>query len=353
MSESGGRRAEFAEHDDFDMSRKPRSVGTYLRRIVFLLEFPAISATVVVALALSVFSHVFWTATEWEVILSYGARLGLVATGVCILMAAGELDLSVYSVATLTPIIAFSLWGSGLNIWVAAVVALLFAAVVGLLNSQITLRGGIPSFITTLGTGYIFLSTDLWLTGSSTLPGPTDRLWLYVMGGGKWLEAWNLPYTTDILWFVGFVILFQIILTKTKHGNWTLAAGGNRTAAQAIGVNTIRTKTTNFMLCSFMAGFSGLITLASMQSANANTELGLQLQAILAVCAGGTAFYGGIGTELGTAIGSVLLGIVFVGIDLAGFLTTWYEGIFGGILIAIIIINERVRRAKGRIRGAR
>jgi simple sugar transport system permease protein len=350
MSESGGQRAEFAEDDDFDMSRASGRAGMILRRIVFLLEFPSIVAAVVVALSLSVFSpHFFWTSQIWEVILSYGGRVGLVGAGVCILMTAGELDLSVYSVATFTPIVAFSLWGSGLNIWVAAVVALLFAGAVGLLNSQITLRGGITSFITTLGTGYIFLSVDLWLTGSSTLPGPTDRTWIYVMGSGKWLSAWNLPYTTDILWFVGIIILFQVLLTKTKHGNWTLAAGGNRSAAQAIGVNTVRTKTINFVLCSIMAGFSGMLTLTSMQSANANTELGLQLLAIVAVCAGGTAFYGGIGTEVGTAIGAVLIGIIYVGIDLAG-TTSWYEAIFGVALIAVIIINERVRRAKGRIR---
>ncbi len=328
----------------------PGSVGTYLRRIVFLLEFPSIVAAIVISLALSIFSPYFWTKGIWEVILSYGSRVGLVATGVCILMSAGEFDLSVYSVATLAPIIAFELWYIGWNIWVAAVVGLLFAAVAGLVNSQITLRGGIPSFLTTLGTGYIFWSTGLYLAHSSAIEGPTDPLWLYVMGGGKWLLG---TYTTDILWFVGFVILFQIILTKTKHGNWTLAAGGNRTAADAIGVNTIRTKTINFMLCSVMAGFSGMITMSELGIVTASTELGLELEAIVAVTVGGTALFGGIGTELGTLIGSIVLGIVFIGVDIAGVLSTWYEGAFGIVLVSVIIINERVRRAKGRIRGAR
>ena len=87
----------------------PGSAGSYLRRIVFLLEFPSVVAGIVISLALSIFSHYFWTSGIWEVILSYGARVGLVGAGVCILMTAGELDLSVYSVATFTPIVAFTL----------------------------------------------------------------------------------------------------------------------------------------------------------------------------------------------------------------------------------------------------
>jgi simple sugar transport system permease protein len=331
----------------------PGSAGSYLRRIVFLLEFPSVVAGIVISLALSIFSHYFWTSGIWEVILSYGSRVGLVGAGVCILMTSGEFDLSVYSVATLTPIIAFELWYIGWSIWVAAVVGLLFGAAAGLLNSQITLRGGIPSFLTTLGTGYVFWSVGLWLSGTSALAGPTDPTWVYVMGSGKWLKAWNLPYTTDILWFVGMIILFQVLLTKTKHGNWTFAAGGNRIAAEAIGVNTVRTKTINFMLCSVMAGFSGLITLTELGAATASTEIGLELLAIVGVTVGGTALYGGIGTEVGTAVGSIVLGIVFIGVDIAGALSTWYQGTFGIVLIVVIIINERIRRAKGRIRGGR
>jgi len=128
-------------------------MSSRLRRVLFLAEFPAAVALLLLTGVLRIESSYFFTAEIWEVILSYGARVGIIAVGMTLLMISGEFDLSVYGTAVLTPIVAYILWFDHVNIWIGLAAGLLASAGVGLLNALVTLKAGIPSLITTLGTG--------------------------------------------------------------------------------------------------------------------------------------------------------------------------------------------------------
>lgn len=316
-----------------------------LRRLFTLSEFPAIVAMLVLIAGLRVASPYFFAGEIWEVILSFGARVGIVAAGMGLLMLSGEFDLSVYGTAVLTPIVAFVMYDQGYDIWVGAAVGLGAAALVGVLNAAITLKGGIPSLITTLGTGYLIYSVALVVSGETTLSVRGFPLFFSVMGG-KFYGIW----TDDILWFVLVVFLLQVVVSKMRHGNWSKASGGNPVAAKAIGVNVMKTKAINFVVCAVLAGFSGLLTLTELNAANANTEIGLELEVLVAVVIGGIALFGGSGSIVGTMIGSIIVGMLFIGIDITGVNASWFEGVFGVTLILLGIVNEHVRRAKGRLR---
>lgn len=81
--------------------------------------------------------------------------LGCLALGAGVLMIAGEFDLSIGSVYTFTAVLMASLVGAGVSALVAAPLGVLAGVMIGLLNGQITIRFGLPSFIVTLG-GLLF-----------------------------------------------------------------------------------------------------------------------------------------------------------------------------------------------------
>lgn len=269
--------------------------------------------------------------------MGYAARIGVVAAGMTVLMVSGEFDLSIGSVFALTAVTDFYWTAQGMNVWVATAISLTIACLAGLLNGVLVVKMGINSFITTLGTQFLFLSLALVATNGYTVIPPSDPLFQFVMGNGN-----IFGITDNILWFIAFIILCQLLLSKTRHGNWSMAVGGRATAAAAMGVPVGRVKILNFVLCSFLAGLGGLVTLTRVNSASGNSGLGLELECIAAVVVGGTALYGGSGTVIGSMLGALLLGIIFIGVNIAGVTSYWFEGVTGVVLVITAILNQRI-----------
>lgn len=312
-----------------------------MRQIVFYKETSALVAIVVVGAVLSFFSRFFFTFEIWTTILGYAARIGIVAAGMTVLMVSGEFDLSVGSVFALTAVTTFYWTTLGMNVWVASAIALGIACLAGLLNGMLVVYAGINSFITTLGTQFLFLSVALWSTNGYTVIPPTDPLFQFVMGNGS-----IFGITDNILWFIAIILVCQLLLWKTRHGNWSLAVGGRSSAAGAMGVPVARVKIMNFVLCSFLAGLGGLITLTRINSASGNSGVGLELETIASVVVGGTALYGGSGTVIGSLLGAILLGMIFIGVNIAGVTSYWFEGVTGVVLVITAVLNQRIYRLR-------
>jgi len=318
-------------------------LGKRLRQILLYKEISAVAAIIVICAVLSFFSSFFFTFPIWNTILTYASPIGFVAAGMTVLMVSGDFDLSVGSVFALTAVAAFHWASLGMNVWVATALSLGIACLAGLLNGVVVVKVGVNSFITTLGTGYLFLTLALVVSNGYTEIPPTDRLFQFVMGNGS-----IFGITDNILWLVAIVILCQLLLSKTTHGNWSLAVGGNRASAAAMGVNVARVKIMNFILCSFLAGLSGLINLTHINSAAGLSGTGLELETIAAVVVGGTALYGGSGTVIGSLLGALLLGTIFIGVNIAGVTSYWFEGVSGTVLVVTAILNQKIYKLRSR-----
>jgi simple sugar transport system permease protein len=311
--------------------------------MVLFKETSAIFAIIVVCAVLSFFSRFFFTFPIWNTILSYASPIAVVAVGMTVLMVSGEFDLSVGSVFAMTASMTFHWVSLGMNVWIATALSLSIACLAGLLNGVVVVKIGVNSLITTLGTGYLFLTLGLVSTSGYVQIPPTDPLFQLVMGKGS-----TFGITNNLLWIVAIAILCQLLLSKTRHGNWTMAVGGGRAAAGAMGVNVARVKMMNFVLCSFLAGLAGLITLTRINAASAISGMGLELETIAAVVVGGTALYGGSGTVIGSMLGALLLGIIFIGVNIAGVSSYWFEGISGVVLVVTAILNQRIYKLRRR-----
>jgi len=266
---------------------------------------------------------------------------GIPALGVGILMIAGEFDLSVGANFIFSSILMAQLNTNGLSVWLAALIGLAVGTGIGLLNGVITLRLGIPSFITTLGTMLIWQAGTLFVHGASSQPFSPSP-------GFAALTAGNLGvFPADFLWFVVLAIAFWALLQRSRIGNHIFAAGGNKQAATATGVRVDRTKLIAFSLAGACAALGGILSASQIGNIAPSTGDVLPLQAIAACVIGGLALTGGRGTILGIVLGSALIywiSDVLLLIGAPGFYITAPVGI---LIIAAAAIYEilRARRA--------
>lgn len=150
-------------------------------------------------------------------------------------------------------------------------------------------------------------------------------------------------FRSNALWFIALTFLFHFILNRTKYGNWVYATGRSPDIPRALGVYVFKVKLVNFVISSALAGFSGCIALARFRIIEPVAGIGLELEAIAAVI-GGTSLAGGVGTIIGASLGAFLVGMIRVGLVLAGAPAYWYIGFVGLILIVAVVIYSITRR---------
>lgn len=276
------------------------------------------------------------------------AAVGTVAIGVTVLMMAGEFDLSVSAIFAFTPIFYAKLTlESGWNEYLALIAALIVTALVGLANGLITTRLGIPSFITTLGILLLFTGINyVWTNGASLSAYADKSAVLSVLGGQLGKSALFMPF----IWMMIWGLLAWYAMTRMKLGNWTLSAGGRLGAARAMGVPVTRVKTRAFVLCSLLAGFSGLSQFGQLRIVSSGYGQDYNLLAIVAAVVGGASLFGVVGSIPGALLGAFLLGVLETGLILIGAPGAWYQSFIGVILLISVVLNtalDRVRVKRG------
>jgi simple sugar transport system permease protein len=309
-----------------------------------ILAIPAsrvIIALILITIVFSILTNKFLTISNFISVLTRISELGIITIGVTFLMISGEFDLSVGAVYTVAGFLYAQLANLGIFSPIALVLSLIVAAMIGLLNGIITLKGRIPSFITTLGMMMILRGSLLGITGGASIYYEGDQIVPTILSKAI---AYNIR--PSHFWLVAFILIFSLILTKTVYGNWVQATGGNRQAARLMGVKTNKVKMINFTICSAVAGFVGCIVLTRFQIIAPAFGTGIELDAIAASVIGGTLLMGGYGTVLGGALGATVVTLVRNGLVLSGAPPYWYRTFIGVILIITAIINLR-KKATG------
>jgi len=314
-----------------------------LRRALLLREISSLIMLLVVILVFFALSPLFLSRENVGVVLEIIPELGIVALGVTMLMIAGEFDLSVGSLFAFCPIMISLFVSEGVHPVLSIVLALLLSLLLGGLNGFVTLYFGIPSFITTLGTMLIWRGAVLLISGGWPPPFSSALPTAFLVGRMGIFRA-------SILWFAGITVLLWFILERTDFGNWMFATGGNQVAARAMGIDTGKVKLANFMLCSLLAGFAGVIQSFRLETTLPSMGGGLEMEAIAATVIGGTALSGGVGTVIGTVIGSFLIRIIDNGLVMARAPSYWFRVFIGIATILAVILNTFVRERARKMR---
>jgi simple sugar transport system permease protein len=264
----------------------------------------------------------------------------IIGIGLVLLMIAGEIDLSVGYVWTLSPFVMHFFIDSGLPTLLAIVVTVVLLSLIGLVNGVVTTVFGVPSLITTLATGYLVYGYTLTISAAQQINLPAQSVHL-----GRWFggEAWS-----EIIWASVLVLLFHVVLRRTRWGLYTIAVGGNLLGARESGIKVNRIKIGNFMMTSSLGALAGILEAFKTDIIDPSAgQLPVLLVALGGVVIGGTAMLGGVGTIMGLWVGVLVLGELQDGFNLRGISSYKYLMILGGAILVAMIINTQLSRLRG------
>jgi len=303
------------------------------------------------------------------------AQFMIIAVGACLLMIAGEFDLSVGSMIGFAGMM-IAIFGVvlGWPMWIAILVTFAICIAFGALNGYIVVKTGLPSFIVTLATLFILRGFTIFIPQtieSKTIIGgireAAEGDWLAPLFGGKiggpifqWLgdNGWISTFTRGnlegqpvidgipmlIIWAIALVIFGHIVLTRTRFGNWIFAAGGDAQAARYAGVPVDAVKIKMFMFTAFCATVFAVCQVMEFGSAGADRGLLKEFEAIIAVVIGGALLTGGYGSVIGAALGALIFGVVQQGLFFANVESSLFRVFLGVILLLAVILNTYIRR---------
>ncbi|MBO6791296.1 MAG: ABC transporter permease [Dinoroseobacter sp.] len=309
---------------------------------------------------------------NWSIV---SAQFMIIAVGACLLMIAGEFDLSVGSMIGFAGMIIAILGVTlGYPMWLAIIITFALCVAIGALNGFIVIRTGLPSFIVTLAFLFILRGFTIFLPQTierKTIIGGIREAAegdpLASVFGGKifgnvfnWMGDAGIIATFQrgtragdpvvdgipmlIVWAILLVIFGHVLLTKTKFGNWIFASGGDPEAARNSGVPVNKVKMLMFMFTAFCACVFATCQVMEFGSAGADRGLLKEFEAIIAVVIGGALLTGGYGSVLGAALGALIFGVVQQGLFFAGVESSLFRVFLGVILLAAVILNTYIRR---------
>ena len=317
-----------------------KGVGRMLRR---LLQWRETGILVAVLVLLAYFQFASRYFLSWEnlgVLGQYAAAPAIIAAGEVMVLICGELDLSAGQVYAMAPFVMYLAQRAGVPGLPATLLAIAAAGVVGLLNGVITVGLRIPSFVTTLGMLFFINGLNLTISGGFPVQ-PDTHGWLgHVLSGNA---------LVDIGWAVVVAVVFQAFLAKTRWGLHTLATGGNPIGAAEVGIPTNVVRLGNFVLCSALAGFAGILDafrIGSIDPLAGGSQI--MFMAIASSVIGGTLLTGGSGTVIGALLGAVALGVLKDGFTILGVSAYTFDMILGAAIVVTMYMNVRLSRIRER-----
>ncbi|PPE81537.1 ABC transporter permease [Kaistia algarum] len=256
------------------------------------------------------------------------AMISIMAVSMTFVIATGQIDLSIGSIAALASLIVALMLQSTGSIVLSVSVGLGFGMLTGALNGILITALGVPAFLVTLGMMGIIKGLAMWITATTAIPISIDDYNL-IFGLGK---VFGVPIL--FLWTLVALAIGLFIMNYTTFGKKALAVGGNEAAARYSGVNVRNVKIIAMTMSGFTAAFAGILYSGRMQAGRFTFGEGDELTVIAAVILGGTSLFGGTANVFGAVVGSLLIGIINNGLILGG-LTVSQQMIVRGIIVIL------------------
>lgn len=323
------------------------------------------------------------------------AVTAVVALGMLIVIAQGEIDLSVGSFMSLCVTVIAMVEASGsLGPWATILVALGMGVSVGIWNSIWVAKLGLPSFVATLGSLMLLRGMALALSGGRTISGISDEIRVFgeafISGRSLWafiaiaaaislwplrklraginprgiylrvglgfasvlLLAWmslsyrGLPIPVAIALVVAGLLAW--LLANTVWGRHVYAVGGNRAAAKSAGIAITKHLVISFVIVGLLTALGALMFVGRLGSAPPDSGLFLEMNAIAAVVIGGASLYGGTGRVSGVLLGALLMQSLGNGLSLLN-VPTAYQNITTGVVLMIAVYIDVLSKRGGRL----
>jgi len=312
----------------------------------------------------------------------------LLATGMVLVIVAGQIDLSVGAMSgllgALAALAALAATRLGWPLPLAYALAPALGVGLGAVQGSLVARLRIPPFIVTLGGMLVFQGALLGITRGVTITPPPAFLGVgqtylpaavglvlsaaiavlfarqAVRSTGtrrlRWIALTALVplfvhtmnayagVPVPVLLLVIVASLLALVATRTPFGRHLYAIGGNREAAFYSGVPIERRITGVFMLMGALAGLAGIVLTARVGAATTDAGRMMELDAIAAAVIGGTSLLGGRGSVWGALLGALVMASLDNGMSLLDTEAFWQPILKGAILVTAVAADMAGRR---------
>ena len=281
---------------------------------------------------------VFLTAATFQTMLGSQAVLLVLTLALIVPLTAGDYDLSVAGVLTLSAMmVAILNVQHGWPIWAAIVAALVMGLVVGLVNGLIMVFFGIESLIVTLGMGTLLTGITLWASDSATISGISQTLVDYVIV--KRFAGISLAF----FYAIALCALLWWVLEYTSVGRRLLFVGRGRSVSKLSGVRVGRVRVGALMGSAALAALAGVLYAGTSGGADPSSGSTLLLPAFAAAFLGATSIMPGRFNPWGTAIAVYFLVTGITGLQLMGVQSYVQQLFYGGALLVAVALSQLAR----------
>ncbi|WP_374703337.1 ABC transporter permease [Bacillus sp. V3-13] len=267
------------------------------------------------------------------------AYIALAAIPMTFVIITGGIDVSVGSVMGLSSITVGVLWMNDINIWIALLITLAIAMLAGFINGVLVAFTNVQPLVVTLGGMFLFSGIALVISGGSSASGyegisgfPDSFVEL---ANGQFLGIPN-----PIWMLIICMCLFGGLLHLTRYGRNVYLVGINIKTARYSGISTKWTVMSAYILSGLGGGISGIILTSYFSSARSDLGAEAVLPVITAVVLGGTSIFGGKGSVFGTAVASIVIGIMQYGLQMANMSSQQTSVVIGFMLIVAVLLRN-------------
>ncbi|MEO8759016.1 MAG: ABC transporter permease [Devosia sp.] len=269
--------------------------------------------------------------------LKVGAFLGVIATGMMIVILLGQIDLSVPWVVTTGAMMACAAASYGpIGVALAIPFGILCGVALGLVNGFGVAYLRIPSMIVTLAVNAVAQGLMVVYTGGFSPQDSATPAMRFIATGTTIL---GIPNALIVWAIVGAMLIF--LLSRTVFGRAVYAIGNRERAAYLSGAATQRVVLFAFALSGGLSAFAGELLAGYASKAAQSMGDAYLLPAIAAVVLGGTSILGGRGSYLGTIAGVILITLLQSILSVMQIAEFGRQIIYGVVIIGMLLLYGR------------
>lgn len=285
----------------------------------------------------SILSPYFFTLGNLRNLLIQSGTNAIIAAGMTFVIISGEIDLSVGSNLALSSVIGAQVLVDTGNIFLGILATVITGIVLGLFNGIFVAYMGLPSFIVTLSSMWLFRGLAYVYTEGQAIVNLPRGLRSFARG-----DILKIP---NIVWVIIIVyIVCDLFLSHLTTGRKIYATGDNKEAARLSGVNVKKIKMLVFVISGFLASVGGIILMARLNSGQPVAGITFELSAIAAAVIGGTSLTdSGVGGVKGTLFGAIFIATIQNGLIILNVSSFWQQ-VFMGIVVLIAVTIDKYRK---------
>lgn len=333
----------------FEEDRSP------LQKLQHLLHSNPAMVPLIVLVALVIFFGIakgekFFSAYTLTLIMQQVAVVGILAAAQTLVVLTAGIDLAIGVIM----VFAFVIMGNavlhyGLPAPIAIGMGFAMAAFWGWVNGFLVSKLKLPPFIVTLGTWNVVMAICLIYSANETLR--NDDLvaltsWLHVFG-----ITFPIGKAVVTLGVVAMIVLYVALwymLNNTAFGRHIYAVGDDPDAAELSGIRTGRVLIGTYALAGLIAGLAAWISIGRNGSISPSTvTTDYNLQAITATVIGGISLFGGRGSILGVLFGTLIVGVMSMGLNMMNADPQWKVLLTGVLIIGAVAVDQWIRKVSG------